>query len=221
MRKLFKLKVIFLVFFSIFASQSIAVEPILPIPKPVVDKTTKEKTAKKKNIFPQKKPLEKKQEIEAVEKVTENKDDNITTLVYPKKKPIIVEVEKKIPKAIKKSEILSKKDFKLAKSIFEAIDNKKWQTALKLSKKSRDKTLYNLVNYLYLIKSSNSASFYEYSTFISNNQNFPRLNRLRYLAEHKINIKSNSPKSILKWFDGNVPLSDFGKIKLGEIYINQ
>ena len=56
---------------------------------------------------------------------------------------------------------------------------------------------------------------------MNSNPNFPRINRLRYLAEHKINLKSNTPASIVKWFDGKEPLSDFGKIKLGEIYIAQ
>ena len=113
---------------------------------------------------------------------------------------------------------MSKKDFKLAKAAFDAIEKKKWQTALKISQKSRDITLYNLINYLYLIKPSNSASFYDYSRFISNNSDYPRISRLKYLAEHKINLKTNTPKTILKWFGEKEPLSAFGKIKLGEIY---
>ena len=98
---------------------------------------------------------------------------------------------------------------------------KKWQTALKLSKKARNRILYNLVSYLHLIQPSNLASFYDYQIFIRQNPDYPRINRLRYLAEHKINLKTNSPKSILKWFDGNEPLSEFGKIKLAEIYLQQ
>ena len=77
-----------------------------------------------------------------------------------------------IDKAAAKSEILSKKDYAIAKSVFEAIDKKKWQTAIKLSKKARDKNLFKLVNYLHLIKPSNTASFYDYVTFINNNPNF-------------------------------------------------
>ena len=68
-----------------------------------------------------------------------------------------------------------------------------------LSQKSRDVTLYNLVNYLYLIKPSNAASFYDYTSFIKNNPDYPRINRLRYLAEHKINLKTNIPIAILRW----------------------
>ena len=56
MKNLIKLKVILLAFFIIFSSQSIAADRILPIPKPTVDQETKIKTAKKKKIYPQKKP---------------------------------------------------------------------------------------------------------------------------------------------------------------------
>ncbi len=218
MRKLIKLKVIFLVFLIAFIPKTTAADTILPIPKPNVDKETKDKTAKKKNIYPKKKPQDTKNEIESpiVEKVETNQEE---IFIYPKKKPIIV--QKKIDKAVIKSTILSKKDFQIAKSAFKEIENKRWQTALKLSKKARDKTVFELINYLYLKRPSNSASFYDYTSFINNNPNYPRISRLRYLAEHKINIRSSSPRSIIKWFNGEPPLSDYGKIKLGEIYIQE
>ena len=92
---------------------------------------------------------------------------------------------------------------------------------MSLSKKAKDKTLFKLVNYIYLKRTPNNATFYDYVTFINNNPYYPRINRLRYLAEHKINLRNNSPKTVLKWFKTKEPLSDFGKIKLGEIYIKQ
>ena len=219
MKNSVKVKVILLAFTAILATQAIADDSILPLPRPGVDEETKAKTAKKKEIYPQKKPENKKKKTEVAteQEVVEKVNDD--ALIFPKKKPIIV--KKKIDKVVTKSSILSKNDFNIAKSAFAAIDKKKWQTALKISKKTRDKELYNLINYLYLIKSSNVASFYDYSSFIANNPNYPRINRLKYLAEHKINLRTNSPKTILKWFDNKEPLSDFGKIKLGEIYIQQ
>ena len=219
MKNAIKLNVFLLAIFIIFSSQTNANDRILPLPKPSVDEETKIITAKKKEIYPQKKPEEsKKTESETNENVVEVKEQKKEEIfIYPEKKPIIV--KKVIDKAIKESLIISKKDFKLAKAIFVAIDKKKWDTAINLSKKSRDKTLYKLVKWLYLIKPSNGASFYDYISFISTNPDYPRINRLRYLAEHKINLKKNSPNSILKWLNGNDPLSDFGKIKLGEIYI--
>ena len=48
MKNLRKLKVVFLIFTIIFASETIAAERILPIPKPTPDEETKIKTAQKK-----------------------------------------------------------------------------------------------------------------------------------------------------------------------------
>jgi len=219
MRILVKLKVILLAIFILFATKSIAADTILPKPKPEVDKQIKIKTAEKKRIYPQRKPEEKKVETAEIQEIDQTAQEENEVFIYPEKKPIIV--VKKVDKIVKKSSILSKKDFAKAKAVFKAIDKNKWQSALKLSKKARDKSLYKLVNYLYLKKSYNSASFYDYYVFINDNPNYPRISRLRYLAEHKINLNQNKPSTIIKWFNGKPPLSDFGKIKLGEIYILQ
>ncbi len=218
MRNLVKIKVFLLAFLIIIPMQLLADEQILPLKKPIVDEESKIKTEKKKLIYPKEKP---KTAISVTQKSQEKEitdsEVNAEKLIYPKKKPLVV--QKKITKVVKKSSILSKKDFQIAKSAFKAIDEKKWNTALKLSSKSRDKNLRNLVKYLYLIRPSNNASFYDYVSFINENNNFPRINRLRYLAEHKININTTNPASILRWFDNKEPLSNFGKIKLGEIYL--
>ena len=225
MMNFIKLKVIILTIFMFFATQGVAGERILPLSKPFVDDETKKKVSKSKEIYPQIKPSLKKEnksilKTEDSNNISDNPIDlKEEVVIYPLKKPILV--EKEITKIVEKSKILSKRDFQIAKSIFKSIDKKKWQTALKLSKNAKDKSLFNLVSYLYLIKPNNGASFYDYKLFIDSNPNYPRISRLKYLAEHKINLRTNSPRSIIKWFDGNEPLSNFGKIKLGEIYILQ
>ena len=221
MKNFIKNNLIILAIFIIFSSQAVAGDTILPIPKPTVSKEIKEKTAEKKNLYPQKKPLRKKEEKDVEEdlKITESPEQEQEIFIFPAKKPIIV--KQKTAKVVKKSSILSKRDFEIAKKAFEFVDKRKWQSALKMSKKSRDKTLYELVSYLYLKQPSNQATFYDYVTFINTNPNFPRINRLRYLAEHKINTNTNSVNSILNWFGSDSPLSDFGKIKLGEVYLAQ
>ena len=73
MKNIIKLNVIFLVFFIIFSSQSIASDTILPLPKPTIDKETKEIIAKKKLIYPRKKPDEQKEEI--ITESTEKEED--------------------------------------------------------------------------------------------------------------------------------------------------
>ena len=218
MKNLFILKVVFLIFSITFTSQSIAADRILPLPKPAPDQETKIKTAKKKEIYPQKKPEVRKEKVEIDEskKIVEAEEE---VLIYPKKKPTIF--IKKVDKAIAKSTILSKKDFKIAKAAFKAVDKKKWQKAIKLSKKASDKMVFKLIFWLYLKEQTNAASFYDYLTFINNNPNYPRISRLKYLAEHKINLKSVPPRVVIKWFDGKEPLSSFGKIKLGEILMSQ
>ena len=222
MQILIKHNIILLAFFIIFASKSHAAERILPIPKPEVDQEIKIKTEIKKYIYPEKKPISEKEKIDTTksDELTEITDEAKEDIfIYPEKKPIIF--QKKIDKVAAKSSILSSKDFKIAKDSFEAIKKKKWQTAIKLSKKAKNKMVFKTVNWLYLIQPSNAATFYDYLTFINNNPNYPRINRLRYLAEHKIYLNSVSPKVVKKWFNGEEPLSEYGKIKLGEIYITE
>ena len=220
MKNRLKLNVIILISSIFLTTQTVAADRILPIPKPTVDQEAKEKTAKKKEIYPQKKPTKETEKIpteeikitaETLEESTESK------IIYPQKKPIIF--QEKIDKAVAKSTILSRGDFKIAKDAFKAVKKKKWQTAIKLSKKAKNKMVFKMVNWFYLIEPINSATFYDYLTFINNNPNYPRINRLKYLAEHKMYLKTVSPKVIKKWFNGKEPLSEYGKIKLGEIYV--
>ncbi len=213
-------KVIFLAIFMFISTTSLAADRIMPMPKPIVDKETKKITAEKKLIYPQKKPKGKialDEKIKKSQEITQTVEEKV--FIYPQKKPIIV--KKTVDKSANKSAFLSKRDFETAKSIFKAIDKKKWQTALKLSQKSRNRLLDSMVNYLYLIRPSNGASFFDYLSFINSNPDYPRINRLRYLAEHKINLNQVKSKTIINWFNSNEPLSSFGKIKLGEAYIIQ
>jgi len=222
MKNFSKLSIIFLALFIIFPLKSNAADRILPVPKPSVDEEIKAITEKKKIVYPKKKPEIKQEEkqvdtnVEDINKIDESTDE---VFIYPKKKPIIV--KKKVDKIVAKSSILSKKDFNIAKDAIEYADKKKWQTAIKISKKAKDKMVFKMIYWLYLIEPINNASFFDYLTFINNNPNYPRINRLKYLAEHKINLKSVNPKVIIKWFNGKEPLSEYGKIKLGEIYLMQ
>ena len=69
------------------------------------------------------------------------------------------------------------------------IEKKKWFKALSISKKARDKSIYRFIQWKHLLTRGNQASFYDYQQFINNNKNYPRINRLRYLAEHKLSTK--------------------------------
>ena len=137
--------------------------------------------------------------------------------LYPTKKPLAFKVSSS--KEIIKSKILNKKDYLLAKEVFGLINNGKWINALSITKKVKDREFKNLVNWLYLKESNNQATFLNYQNFISKNPDYPRIGRLRYLAEHKIITKNTSPKSVVNWFNEYPPVSGTGKIKLGEAHV--
>jgi soluble lytic murein transglycosylase len=168
-----------------------------------------------------------------LESVTQNKIDQLkgktnqiitkqiiklnNSFLYPSKKPLIYSSVSVKTQA--KSKILKEKDYNLAKNIFVLIKKKKWNSALVQTKKVKDKEFKNLVTWLYLKQQGNQATFSDYQEFISKNSDYPRIGRLRYMAEHKIILENTSPKSIINWFGDSEPLSGTGKIKLGEAYL--
>ena len=87
---------------------------IISSPKPTIDNEIKKSIAKSKEIYPQKKPYEKEDlnQNETIQSVSENTEKKEDIFIYPKEKPIIV--KKIIKKPIIKSEIFSKRDFKIA-----------------------------------------------------------------------------------------------------------
>ena len=52
---------------------------------------------------------------------------------------------------------------------------------------------------MHLKTTRNGASFDEYKKFIEQNEDYPRINRIKYLAEEKNLFKNNSPTSVINW----------------------
>ena len=92
---------------------------------------------------------------------------------------------------------------------------------MKSATKVKDKEFRTLITWMYLKTTRNSATFNEYKKFIEQNEDYPRINRIKYLAEEKIYLRNNSPSSIINWFEKNPPLGGLGKIKLAEAYLEQ
>jgi len=137
--------------------------------------------------------------------------------LFPSKKPLIYSSIS--TKTETRSKILKEKDYAIAKNIFVLIKKNKWNSALEKTKKIKDKEFKNLITWLYLKQRGNQATFNQYQNFITKNPDYPRISRLRYMAEHKIILDNTSPKSIINWFADSEPLSGTGKIKLGEAYL--
>tara|TARA_B100001741_G_scaffold293770_1_gene275625 strand:+ start:2784 stop:5006 length:2223 start_codon:yes stop_codon:yes gene_type:complete len=190
---------------------------LIPLKKPLLtEEEIKEKVSL--NLL---KPLPKpKKEILTQEskKITENQQTyKKPKFLLPKKKPIIARINKK--NKIISSKYYRKKDVSIAKKAINEMKKSNWTSALKISKKARDKSIYNFIQWKHLLTSGNNASFYDYLTFIKKNENYPRINRLRYLAEHKLSNNKITPNKIIAWYDQKGPLSGYGKMILGESYI--
>ena len=151
--------------------------------------------------------------LKTTKKVARSKN----TFLYPSKKPLVY--SKVSNRTELKSKVLKEKDYSLAKNIFALIEKKKWNSALEQTKKVKDKEFKNLVTWLYLKERGNLATFNDYQNFIARNSDYPRISRLRYMAEHKIILENTTPQSVIKWFGDSEPLSGTGKIKLGEAYL--
>ena len=95
----------------------------------------------------------------------------------------------------------------------------RWTSSLKSAKRAKDKSIYNFIKWRYLLTTGNQASFYDYKVFIEQNSQYPRIDRLRYLAEHKLSTARVSPKKIINWFSKKEPFSGFGKMILGESFV--
>ena len=190
---------------------------LIPLKKPILTVNEIEKKLSKNIIKPIKKPkITRDIKIKEIKIVKLKKKEKISYNV-PKKKPSITGIIK--TNNIKRSKYYSKKDYALAKKAISEMQKSKWSVALKTSKKAKDNSIYNFIQWRHLLTTGNQASFYDYKVFIDQNKKYPRIDRLKYLAEHKLSTAKISPKKIIQWFGSNEPLSGYGKMILGESYI--
>ena len=191
---------------TIIKNEDLSVEIIKPKSKPE-NKNIKKETKQ----IDSEKIKTKSNSIEFTKKASKN------DLIIPRKKPLVIKKSDSISKTT--SKYYNKKDFNIAKKSIKAMEKSQWPSAVSLSRKAKDKSIYNFIQWRHLLTKGNKASFYDYMTFIKDNENYPRINRIKYLAEHKLSTDKISPKKIINWFGGDEPLSGFGKLILGESFI--
>ena len=188
----------------------------LPQKKPIIQTTNQ-----KDKVIEPKKNENKKIEVkkkEPKQKTKNNLDQRVNVFLLPKKKPITYKVKSN---EIVKSKVLNQKDFEKAKETIKFIKARKWNSALKSSRKVKNSDFRTLITWMHLKTTQNSATFNDYKNFIEQHEIYPRINRIKYLAETKIYLRNNSPTSIINWFDRHPPLGGIGKIKLAEAYLEQ
>ncbi len=209
----------FIFFINLFFFSNITIflsAEIIPLKKPLQSQEEKDQKLLIDVMKPLPKPVTKKV-VEKNKKEIKLKAKKDLGIILPKKKPLIAGT-KKIDIA-KKSKYYNKKDFEIAKKAILEMKQVKWPNALKTSKKAKDKSIYNFIQWRHLLTNGNKASYYDYKTFIDKNKDYPRLGRIKYLAEHKLSTDIISPKKIIDWFGVDEPLSGFGKMILGESII--
>ena len=209
---LLKLTIIFFIFVSI-SIELFAVENIvIPKKKPSINKN--QKSNKIANyLIPIKKPIPKK----LLNEIKKEKTLILSGEIIPRSKPLVVRTEK-TTKA-KKSKYYSKKDFEIAAQAIKFMEQKKWSSAEKKANRAKDKSIYNFIRWKHLLTTGNQLKFYDYKRFIESNPKYPRISRIKYLAEHKMSTKEMSPKIIINWFNKHPTLSGYGKIILGESHL--
>ena len=188
---------------------------ILPIKKPILSDSELQKKVLVNIIKPLPKPDLSKEQKKT--KVANEENNQRPQYILPKKKPLIAGIN--IKPDIDKSKFYSQKDFSLAKKAVSEMKKSDWTNALKTAKKAKDKSIYNFIQWRHLLTEGNKASFYDYLNFINANKDYPRLGRIKYLAEHKLSNEKITPGKIIDWFGDEEPLSGYGKMILGESYI--
>jgi soluble lytic murein transglycosylase len=213
-KKHLKLVIIFFILFLnnnfVYANKKI----ILPEKKPILNNEQKSKKIGN-YLIPLKKPTPK------VEKVEPKKVKKLIVdgEIIPRSKPLVVKTDKSV--RAKKSKYYSKKDYQIAKTSIKSMEQKKWSSAEKTAKKARDKSIYDFIRWKHLLTTGNQLAFHEYKKFIELHPKYPRINRIKYLAEHKMATKNLSPNFIINWFKKYPPLSGFGKIVLGQTHLKK
>ena len=214
-----KIKKILLInlIFLIVPIKILSNELIIPLKKPIFEKNVDDRSFANNYLIPKKKPKQKL--IEKKETIKTKKEEKIIVsgVIIPKSKPLVVKKDLSIVK--KKSKYFTEKDFTIAKQSLKLMEKRQWKEAENLSKKAKNKSIYNFIQWNHLITTGNTASFFDYKNFIERNKNYPRIGRVKYLSEHKLSTKIMSPKKIIKYFEIEKPLSGFGEMILGESYI--
>jgi soluble lytic murein transglycosylase len=188
---------------------------ILPIKKPILSDSELQKKVLVNIIKPLPKPDLSKEQKKT--EVANEENNQRPQYQLPKKKPLIAGIN--IKPDIDKSKFYSQKDFALAKKAVSEMKKSDWNNALKTAKKAKDKSIYNFIEWRHLLTEGNKASFYDYLNFINANKDYPRLGRIKYLAEHKLSNEKITPGKIIDWFGDEEPLSGYGKMILGESYV--
>ena len=135
-----KITILIIIFYLInFHFNAYGENLVIPKKKPQISTENKVIIELKSEILPLKKPLKSRNVIIKNEKDEEKKQ--YLSIIIPRSKPLVV--TKNIENKIKthKSKFYNKKDLGIARKSIQLMEKRKWETAIKTSKKAKEKML--------------------------------------------------------------------------------
>jgi soluble lytic murein transglycosylase len=101
---------------------------------------------------------------------------------------------------------------------FEAAEHSDWTAARALAAQMRDPMGRRLIDWRYLMDRNSGASFAEIAAFLHAYPEWPAREALYARAESAMD-PNTPPQTALAFFQGRDPVSDIGKVRLGEAYL--
>jgi peptidoglycan lytic transglycosylase len=114
--------------------------------------------------------------------------------------------------------VLGAADRDLYLKAFEAADRGDWTAAKGLADQGHDPIARRLIEWRYLLDKNGGASFGEIGAFLKANPDWPARDTLFARAEAAIDPNMD-PHAVAAWFGDRAPVSDIGRIRLGEAYL--
>lgn len=117
-----------------------------------------------------------------------------------------------------KREILSERDVRLLKDVFDDIRRHQWDDARRKARQAREPLARKLIDWMYYREHGNGASFREISAFLEENSDWPSTGVLQYRAEERM-PPGLPPDRVIAWFKDREPRTGKGRWRLGEALI--
>jgi len=114
--------------------------------------------------------------------------------------------------------VLSAGDHALYERAFEAANRGDWIAARGLADQGHDPIARLIIEWRYLLDRNSGASFGEISSFLKNYPDWPNSDTLYARAEHAID-PNMEPRAVIAWFGDRAPVSNMGKVRLGEALV--
>jgi soluble lytic murein transglycosylase len=114
--------------------------------------------------------------------------------------------------------VLSLSDRDLYLRAYQASEHGDWVAARALAAQGHDAMAQRIIEWRYLLDKNSGASFAEISAFLRANPEWPARDDLFARAETTMD-PNMQPAAVLSFFFGRDPLSDVGKLRLGEAYL--